>query len=664
MKTLLTFFLTLSIASSAFADVDTLRYTVMGPKQIAGRQLMWIEGPGHVAYKYEYNDRGRGPKLRVDVVMEDGQVKKRTATGVDYYKGEVNETFEVAGTTARWKNKIEEGSANSDGHVLYSPLDAAPGEVEWMLKLLLRQKPAHELSLLPSGKLVAEHVHNHTALVNGFREELELFAFSGSGGPPVYVWFTPKKEFFAEVGWFSTIKLGYEFLIPELKKIQNTVTKDFYEGQAIKLTQTATTPIAITEVNVFDSKKGKIVTDQTVIIDQGIIKAVGKSKSVTVPANAKTISGAGKMLLPGLWDNHTHIGKGQGVYHLAAGVTNVKDLANTLDLADTKKQIEEDDLLGPDISVWSGIIDFAGPFAGPGEKNVQTLEEGIAAVNFYADNGYQQIKLYSSIPPDWVKPLAAEAHKRGLKVVGHVPSGMSATRAINNGYDQIIHMNMIMLNFLGDSIDTRSMGRFIKVGERAKNIDLNSPATKQFIKLLQEKKIVVDPTMAIFEQMFINQPGKLAAGYQSIQSMFPPEIKRGLYTGGLPAMKGHEVQYQQSFDKMMKMLGLLYTNKITFVPGTDDFPGFMLHHELELYARAGVPNAEVLRKATLTSAQVAGKDAELGSIEVGKKSNLILVDGDPVKNISDIRKVELTFKGKNMYDAKALYASYGFGFWK
>ena len=129
-------------------------------------------------------------------------------------------------------------------------------------------------------------------------------------------------------------------------------------------------------------------------------------------------------------------------------------------------------------------------------------------------------------------------------------------------------------------------------------------------------------------------------------------------------MKGHEAQYQQSFDKMMKMLGQLYTNKITFVPGTDAFPGFMLHHELELYAKAGVPNAEALRKATIISAEVAGKDTELGSIEVGKKANLVLVDGDPVKNISDIRKVEMTFKGKNMYDTKALYASYGFGFWK
>ncbi|MFY8035513.1 MAG: amidohydrolase family protein, partial [Cyclobacteriaceae bacterium] len=105
-------------------------------------------------------------------------------------------------------------------------------------------------------------------------------------------------------------------------------------------------------------------------------------------------------------------------------------------------------------------------------------------------------------------------------------------------------------------------------------------------------------------------------------------------------------------------------NQITFVPGTDDFPGFALHRELELYAKAGVPNAHVLKSATLISAQVAGKEKELGSVEAGKKANLILIDGDPLKNISDIRKVDLVMKAGNIYQPKALYQSYGFGFWK
>ncbi len=663
MKILLTIFV-VAISSEVFAISDTTRYSVITTEKISGKQLMWSDGPGKISYAYQYNDRGRGPKIRVDITLKGDEVINRKVSGVDYYKGQVNEVFEISNGVAKWKNKIEDEQKNVSGPVLYSSIEGAPGEIELALKLLIKQH-VHEMEMLPSGKLSATHIKNHTARVNGFPEELELYSFTGSGGPPSYVWFTPKKDFFASVGgWMSTIKIGYEFLVPELKKLQDDLEEDFFTEQSLTYTQKPKVPVAFVNVSVFDAKMGKVIQGQTVVIDKGKILQIGKSGKIDVPSTYKVIEGKGKMLLPGLWDNHSHFDMSQGIYHLAGGVTNIKDMANSLNLPDIKKMVDKDELLGPDISIMSGFIDFAGPYAGPTGKIVKTLEEGLAGINYYADHGYQQIKLYSSIPVDWVKPLAAEAHKRGMKVCGHIPSYMTAERAVNDGYDQIIHMNMIMLNFLGDTLDTRSMGRFIKVAERAKNIDVNSPETKKFIRLLKDKKVVVDPTMAIFEEMFTNVPGKLAAGYETVQSMFPPEYKRGLYSGGLPTMKGHEAEYKQSFDNMMKMLLLLHTNGITIIPGTDALPGFMLHHELELYSKAGIPNNEVLRKATYISAQVAGLDGELGSIEVGKKANLILVDGDPVKNISDIRRVELTVKNGNLYDTKALYGSYGFGFWR
>jgi hypothetical protein len=223
---------------------------------------------------------------------------------------------------------------------------------------------------------------------------------------------------------------------------------------------------------------------------------------------------------------------------------------------------------------------------------------------------------------------------------------------------------MVMLNFLGDTLDTRSMGRFTKVAERAGRIDIEGEQAKQFVSLLKEKNIVVDPTVGIFEQMFANKPGKLANGYSSIIGMFPAEFKRSFYYGGLPAMKDHEMEYAASLDKMIKMVKMMHDAGVTIVPGTDDFPGFALHRELELYAQAGIANQDIIKAATITSAKVAGKDDEVGTIAVGKKANLILIDGDPLKNISDVRKVELTIKNGNLYEPKAMYASYGFGFWK
>lgn len=663
MNRLTVFFLFVSVAAMA---TDSTRYVIISGGKIAGKQVTWSDGQGAVHYRYEFNDRGRGPKLQVDLKLEGGQVVSRKVTGVDYFKGAVDETYELKDGTATWKNKVENESRKVSGPVIYSPMEGAPGEIEWTLKQLLRvQSHVHELDMLPSGKLRVVHAKSHRALVNTFEEELELYAFSGVGGPPSYVWVTPNKAYFASIsGWMSTIKLGYEFLIPELKKLQDAIEEDYFAKQEDNLTQRNDIPVAFTNVRVFDSKSGKVIEGQTVVVEGGKIARIGKAKSITPPTNAKVIDGAGKMLLPGLWDNHAHYSMSQGLYHLAGGVTNIKDMANDFDLPEIKKKVDTDILLGPDISLMSGFIDFAGPYAGPTGKLIKTLDEGIAAVNFYADRGYQQIKLYSSIPVEWVKPLAAEAHKRGLKVVGHIPSFMTAERAVNDGYDQIIHMNMVMLNFMGDTIDTRSMGRFIKVGERAKDINVNGPEVKRFVKLLKDKNIIVDPTLAIFEGMFYNEPGKLAAGYQPVLSMFPPEFRRGLYTGGLPTMKGHEATYKASFDNMLRMLKVLHSSGVTFLPGTDDFPGFALHRELELYSKAGVPNKEVLQKATLISARVAGKENEVGSVEVGKKANLILVVGDPVKNISDIRHVEYTMKGGHLYDNKALLDSYGFGFWK
>jgi Amidohydrolase family len=659
------FFSLFLISSFSVSAADTTRYVVLMTGKQAGKHLKWSNSPHSISYFFEFNDRGRGPKIQVDIKTDgDGLIVERDARGHDYYKATVSELFLMAAGSAQWKNHIEEEQRKVEGKLFYSPLNSVPAEIELSLKVL-QKLPGHEADVLPSGKLKATHLKNHSSKIDGLPIELELYSFVGSGGPPTYLWFTPRKDFFASIsGWMSTIAEGHEDLIPELKELQDQIEEDYFYQQASRFTQKQNGAVVLQNVNVFDAVKGKSLAGQSVVFEKGLITQVGKSKKIKVAAGAKVIDGKGKMVLPGLWDNHAHYDMTQGLYHLAAGVTNIKDMANSLDLPETRKKVDQNILLGPEISIMSGFIDFAGPYAGPTGKIVKTLEEGLAGVDYYADKGYDQVKLYSSIPPDWVKPLAERAHQRGLKVCGHIPSFMTAERAVKDGYDQIIHLNMIMLNFLGDTLDTRSMLRFIRVAERSKNIDVNSDAVKQFIALLKERNIVVDPTAAIFESMFTNEPGKLAKGYDGIINMFPAEFRRSFYYGGLPTMKGHEADYKQSFDNMIKMLQLLHKSGITFVPGTDDFPGFTLHRELELYVQAGLTPAETLKLATYISAQVAGKEKEAGTITVGKKANLILVDGDPTKRISDIRRVEMTIKNGNIYDPKALYQSYGFGFWK
>ncbi len=631
----------------------------------AGYHARWSDAPHHFGYQFEYNDRGRGPKINVLVKTDqEGNVIERIATGHDYFKAPLNETFTISNGTAKWANHMENGEKQVSGSVLYAAVNSTPAEIELDLKVAHKIQ-GHQLDVLPSGKFKATHLKNHSTKLDGLVIELELYSFTGAGGPPSYAWFNPKKEFFASLSpWLSVILADHEDLIAELVELQNSIEEDYYYEQAEKLTEKPTEAVAIKNVAVFDPVKGTSKPGQTVIFEKGIITKIGKAKKVKVPSTATIIDGAGKMLLPGLWDNHAHYSRQDGLYHLAGGVTNIRDMGNSLDLPETRKKVDSDQLLGPEISIMSGFIDFAGPYAGPTGKIVSTLDEALEGVKYYADRGYDQVKLYSSLPVDWVKPIADRAHQLNMKVCGHIPSFMTAERAVKDGYDQIIHMNMVMLNFLGDSLDTRSMGRFTKVAGMSKDIDMNSPEVKQFISLLKEKNVSVDPTMAIFESMFTNEPGKLAKGYEGVIDMFPANYRRGLYYGGLPTIKGNEKAYEQSYANMLTMLKMLHQAGITILPGTDDAAGFALHRELELYSIAGISNQEVLRMATYHSAKAAGKEKDLGTIEVGKRANLVMVEGNPLLNISDIRKVELTVKNGKIYDPRMMYQSYGFGFWK
>ena len=139
----------------------------------------------------------------------------------------------------------------------------------------------------------------------------------------------------------------------------------------------------------------------------------------------------------------------------------------------------------------------------------------------------------------------------------------------------------------------------------------------------------------------------------------PPQVRRGMLSGALVAPKGEEDAYREAFPAMLRLLKALYDAGITIIPGTDSFPGYALHHELELYARAGIPPAEVLRLATLTSAEVIGANGERGVIAPGKFADLILVDGDPSTQIADIDKVSLVMKGGRIYDPARIEQALG-----
>ena len=260
--------------------------------------------------------------------------------------------------------------------------------------------------------------------------------------------------------------------------------------------------------------------------------------------------------------------------------------------------------------------------------------------------------------------MIEEAHNIGMKVSGHIPAYMTASKAIESGYDEIQHMNMLFLNFLSDTIDTRTPLRFTMVAKHGANLDLKSDEYLDFIELLKSNETLIDPTVSIFENMFVSKKGEPSPTFKKIINRLPLINQRKYYSGGLPKPRGQEENYIKSFDKMLDVIFDLYQKGIGIVPGTDGLPGFLFHRELELYEKSGIPSAEVLKLATIKAAEIIGVSNLFGSIEVGKQADLILIDGNPIKDISELRNIEWTMKGGNIYYSKELYASMGIKHYK
>jgi hypothetical protein len=215
---------------------------------------------------------------------------------------------------------------------------------------------------------------------------------------------------------------------------------------------------------------------------------------------------------------------------------------------------------------------------------------------------------------------------------------------------------MVFLNFIvGDQGDTRQQIRFTAYGDGALNVDPDSEEVENFIALLKQNNVVVDPTAAIFETMLIHGPGEPDPTFAAVIDHLPPTVRRPLYN---PQMVLGE-NWPASAKRQAQMLRKLHESGVQLVPGSDNFAAFTLHRELEVYAEAGIPPADVLRIATLDSARVVGAADRTGSVEVGKASDLVLLDGNPLEDISAVRRAVLVMKGDTVYRPDQLYEASG-----
>jgi imidazolonepropionase-like amidohydrolase len=638
-----------------------VRHTVILGGNRAGVQTSTIAADGVREINFEFNDRGRGPKLASRLkIDESGALVDVRTTGNDYLKVPVTETFTLQNGVARWKNNAESGEKKLTAPAFYLSMHSPPEEFALLARALLKTSN-RQIALLPEGQASLERLGELSLNGSSGTRKVIAYEITGLGFEPETVWLEQDGSYFASVSsWSSFVREGWEDSVSTLLEYQNKRANARTLKMARALTRQPAGPVAIVNANLFDADTGKSVPGTTVVIEGNRIKAVGKDGQVKLPAGAERIDARGRALLPGLADMHVHMSAGEGVQHLAAGVTSVRDLANDTDaLLAMKRRIDAGEEIGPRISM-SGIMDGPGPFAGPTKVLVDTEAKARDAVDNYAKLGYQAVKIYSSIKPELVPTIIKIAHEKGLRAAGHVPAFMTARQFVEAGADELHHINFVFLNFFFDEVkDTRTPARFTALGNRAGKLDLNSAEVSSFIQLLKDKHTVVDPTVTILYSMFTDRSGTVSAAYAPIAARLPPQERRALLSGGLPVPEGSEQNYRAAAEALLHMVKRLYDAKITLVAGTDNLPGFTLHRELEMYVQAGIPAPEVLRIATLNGAKVLKRDAELGSIAPGKFADLILVDGDPARRISDIRNTDLVIKDGKVYEPAALYRSFG-----
>lgn len=645
----------------AVSGQETVRHTFLMAAKPAGQQVAVTQADGSKKFEFEFNDRGRGPKTTTTVRLgPNGVPVSVDIAGVDYYKAKVSEQYSVTNGLAKWKSDAEQGEKPGASGSFYLSFNGPPEETAMLAAALLRS-PIKHLTLLPSGGAGIESIGDVTLTKGGESRTVRGYEISGLGFTPIPIWLDKDGSFFGSVSsWSSVIREGWEASAPTLVKYQDERDGKRAAKLAHDLTQKPSKPVAIINANLFDARTNSVVPNSMVLINGDRITGVGSGMKIPLPSDAQIIDAKGKFLMPGMWDMHVHMSSGDGLMNIANGITSVRDLANDTDmLLAMKKNIEAGEEIGPRI-LMTGFMDGRGPYAGPTKVFVDTEDEARSAIDNYAKLGYTGIKVYSSIKPELVPKIVQMAHAKGLRVSGHVPAFMNAEQFVGDGVDEIQHVNFLFLNFFFDEVkDTRTPARFTEVAERAAGLDLNSDRVRAFIKLLKDKKIVSDPTLNAFEGMFTDRPGVVSSTFAAVADRMPVQVRRGFLAGGLPVPAGKDDTYRKSLKACLAIVKLLYDSGITLVAGTDSIAGFAYPHELELYAEAGIPPAEVLKIATIGSARVMKRDKELGTIEAGKLADLILIDGDPTKRMSDVRRVSLVIKNGSIYDPAALYRQIG-----
>jgi len=497
----------------------------------------------------------------------------------------------------------------------------------------------------------------------GTSRTLERWTVTGIGWGRESLWFDSEgrlaaaKMVDAEFDHFEATAKGYSQALPRL------VASAAADGMAQLAESTGPAqvsgsgPLAIVGATLIDATGAPPVPDAVVVIEEGRIRAVGPRARVAIPDRARRLEATGKTLLPGLWDMHAHFEQVEwGPLYLAAGVTTVRDCGNELDfIRAVRDSVDAGKGLGPRVLL-ACVVD------GPGERTIGTeilrsAPEIPALVRKFREAGCVQVKIYSSLDPKLIGPLARAAHRAGMTVTGHVPDGIGAVHAVEAGMDMINHLSFIVraLFPLSYGPDAALAGAVYRRG--VEEVDPASATAQKTVRFLAARRVVVDPTIALSE-LSTHTAGELRALEPGLGKVAGP-LREPLGSMGVRPEDAEAAHRRWAVS--LAVLGALHHAGVPVVAGTDQaIPGHSLHRELEIYVQAGFTPLEAIQAATIVPARAMRLDRELGTVAAGKRADLILVDGDPLADIHALRRTVTVVIAGRVYDTADLWRSVGF----
>ena len=613
---------------------------------------------GKTVIDYEYRNNGRGPTIKEDIVLgADGIPDRWTIKGATTFGSKVDESFDFDGTTANWTDTTGTISQGVDGSPLYAAQNPSPYAL-WLYARVLMADSDQSKSVLPGGDLSLRKIEEFDLSSGAETETVSSYALSGIGMNPSYFVVDSDQEFIGMITpETALLKTGYETHEASLRERATEYSARRFEDIQKQAAQTFDGAVRITNVRVFDPETLSLTDPASVVFEGNTIQSID---AADMRAEGETvIDGNGGTLIAGLYEMHGHLGQNNALLNVAAGITTVRDMGNDDDvLGELNNKIKSGRLAGPRI-IRSGFIEGKSPFSSNSGKIVSTQEEAVDAVKAYGNGDFFQIKIYNSMKGEWVPAMVEEAEKQGLRVSGHVPAFSTANEMIAAGYDELTHINQVVLGWvLEEDEDPRTLLR-VTAMKRLQDLDLDDPKIDETIQAMVENNVAIDPTLTIFELFFNGRNGEENPAMADFVDNMPVSEQRQSKTAFLDiATDEDDEAYKVAYDKLLKIVTRMHAG-IQLVPGTDLGGSFFHHRELELYQNVGMSAAEVLAWGTQGMADYVGQGKELGSIEPGKLADFFLVPGDPTENLKAIKKISMVVKDGVVYFPSDIYPAFG-----